>query len=317
MLVEFSPEVFKGIDQLSPIVAVLACVIKGRHDWSPDPLTLEAAKPYFKKHTPTMCSIYLELGRKGSVSAAWRPPLNTKSVHVKLDYLADVAEDLCRSAVLVVEDLRSDGCFIRAIAEVFRADRLLNALSHDWLEIWHGGGEQLPVVAMAARHSFRREVRVVTFLDSDRWLPGQFTKAHDKAGNLQKSGILVHVLELREAENYVPNHILAASNARHRRDVARKMGHMKRLNPAQRGHYDMKTGFRQKNGTVAVRKEQKELFDNLDEGTLRALGEGFGSDLLSKLEERCGKLTVSDFSKLGPGIEDELRELLSMISMVI
>jgi len=115
MRVEFSPEIFKGSEQLPPIVAVLACVVDGRHDWSPDPLTLEAAERYFKIHIPTMCSIYLELGRKGTVSSAWRPPPNTESVHVNLGDLADVAGDLCRSAVLVVAGSPSHPtrCFLR------------------------------------------------------------------------------------------------------------------------------------------------------------------------------------------------------------
>jgi len=278
MRVEFALDVFGGDAPMPPIVNLMECVAVGRHDWSADPLTLDAAERYFEIHTPKAGPTYLELGRKGSVDAAWRPPGTTTLVRITLSDLADVAEDLCRPAVLIVEDLHSDGCFVRAVAKVFRADHLLKALSHGWLVIRHGGGERLALVAEKDRRAFRREVRVVALLDSDRRRPQERTRAHEKADDLRNSGILVHVLELREAENYVPNRVLSVAIARPR-DARRKLECVKRLSPTQRGHYDMKIGFRQKNGTVAVHSEQKELFDGLDGGTVRALGDGFGRDL--------------------------------------
>lgn len=163
------------------IVKVMECVAHGRHDWSADPLTLDAAECYFEIHTPKMVSTYLELGRKGLVDAAWRPRGTTTLVHITLSDLDDIAEDLCRPAVLVVEDLHSDGCFVRAIAKVFRADHLLKALSSDWLVIRHGAGERLGLVAKEDRRLFSREVRVVALLDSDRRRPQERTKAHEKA----------------------------------------------------------------------------------------------------------------------------------------
>ncbi|MGH3943011.1 MAG: hypothetical protein ACRDTG_31190 [Pseudonocardiaceae bacterium] len=316
MRVEFALEVFTRDGPMPPIVKVLECVAEGRHDWSADPPTLDAAESYFNIHAPKMSATYLELGRKGLVGAAWQPSSATALVHVMLSDLADVAEDLCRPAVLVVEDLNSDGFFVHAIAQVFRADRILEALSQGWLVIRHAGGEPLVTVAQADRCTFRREVRVVALLDSDRWLPQQRTRAHDKADDLRKSGILVHVLELREAENYVPNRVLSATIARPR-DAQRKLKYVKRLTLVQRGYYDMKYGFRRRNGTIAVRNEQQELFHSLEEETMRALAEGFGRNLLSKLKQNCASLTVDDFAKLGPGVVAELRELLLMINKVV
>ncbi|MGB6162120.1 MAG: hypothetical protein WCF33_17250 [Pseudonocardiaceae bacterium] len=79
----------------------------------------------------------------------------------------------------------------------------------------------------------------------------------------------------------------------------------------------MKNGFRQKNGTFAIHSEQKELFGGLDGEIVRALGAGFGRDLLQILERQCGSLTEEDFFKLGPEVVTELHELLSMISRVV
>lgn len=316
MRVELHPGIFTGNGPMPPIVKVMECIVHGRHDWSADPRTLDAAERYFEICAPTMGSTYVELGRKGLVDAAWRPPGATTPLLITLSDLADVVEDLCRPAVLVVEDLHSDGCFVRAIAQVFRADHLLKALSNDWLVIRHGAGERLVVVAKEDRRLFRCKVRVVALLDSDRRRPHERTKAHEKADDLQESRILVHVLEFREAENYVPNRVLSAAIARPR-DARRKLNYVKRLSPAQRGHYDMKTGFLQKNGKVAIHSEQKELFDGLDDESVRALGVGFGRDLLQMLEQRSGSLTEEDFSKLGPGVVAELQALLSMISRVV
>lgn len=283
MRVELHPGIFTGDSPLSPIVKVMDCVAHGRHDWSADSRTLDAAERYFEIHAPTMCSTYLELGRKGLVDAAWRPRGTTTLVCITLSDLPDVVEDLCRPAVLVVEDLQSDGCFVRAIAKVFRADHLLNALSSGWLVIRHGGGERLGLVAQDDRSLFLREVRVVALLDSDRRRPQERTKAHEKADDLRESGILVHVLEFREAENYVPNRVLSAAIARSR-DARRKLEYVKRLSPAQRGYYDMKIGFRQKNGTFAIHSEQKELFDGLNSEIVSALGTGFGGHLVVEMK---------------------------------
>lgn len=296
MRVELHPGVFTGNGPLSPIIQVMQCVAHGRHDWSADSLTLDAAERYFVIHAPTMGPTYLELGRKGLVDAAWRPPGTTTLVRITLSDLSDVAEDLCRPAVLVVEDLESDGCFVRAIVKVFRADHLRKALSRDWLVIRHGAGERLVLVAQEDRRLFRCEVRVVALLDSDRRRPQERTKAHEKADGLQGSGILVHVLEFREAENYVPNRVLSATIAR-RKDARRKLEYIKRLSSAQRGYYDMKIGFRQKGDAFTIHSEQKELFGGLDDEIVRALGAGFGQGLLRQLESQCDNLTEEDFSK--------------------
>lgn len=316
MRVEFAVDVFTENAPMVPIVKLMECVAGGRHDWFADPLTLDAAKRYFEIHAPTMGPAYLELGRKGSVAASWRPPAATALVHIAFSDVAALADDLCRPAVLVVEDLGSDGCFVRAIAKVFRADHLLTALSSGWLVIRHGGGERLGMIAEAERRVFRREVRVAALLDSDRRRPQERTKAHEKADDLQKLGILVHVLELREAENYVPNHVLSAATDR-RREAQRKLKYVKRLSLTQRGHYDMKNGFRQKDGTFAIHSDQRRLFDGVDEEIVRALREGFGRGLLLILERQCGSLTEEDFSKLGPGVVAELHELLAKISRVV
>lgn len=316
MRIEFDIEIFTKDAPVPPVISLLECVTAGRHDWVADPETLDAADSYFRVHVPTMRSGYSELGRKGAVDASWRPVTgNDARVRIMLDDVADVAADLCRSAVLVIEDQQSDGCFVRSIARVFARNRILTALKNDWLVLRHAGGERIVNVAEADRLTFRRLVRVVALLDSDRWLPHQRTVSHDKADQLRRMGVQVHVLELREAENYVPNRILHAVGRPS--ESSRRLDSLKRLTPEQRGHYDMKHGFRQRGGAVAVRGEQRELFRDLDKDTMHGLAEGFGSKLLAMLERECGRLALGDFTALGNTIVAELTGLLSMIDSVI
>jgi hypothetical protein len=319
MRVEFAVEVFTDDAPLPPLVMLLDGIARGRHNWWADPASLAAAEIYFGLHAPRMVASYLELGRKGTVHSAWQSAseVSPATVRITLADLADLVEDLSRPAVLVVEDHVSDGCFVRALARVFAAERLLAALDRDWLVIRHGGGERLVSVAKAEREAFRRSVRVVTLLDSDRWLPDQQTHSHEKADQLRRHGVLTHVLTLREAENYLPNHVLHAAVARPS-DASRRLDHLKQLDQRQRGYFDMKHGFRRTaTGEPTVRDEQKELYADLDAGTVRVLSGGFGSHLLPLLERECARLTEQDFHKLGPAVVAELRELLSMINSVV
>ena len=48
MRVELHPGIFTGNDPMPPIVKVMECIVHGRHDWSADPRTLDAAERYFE-----------------------------------------------------------------------------------------------------------------------------------------------------------------------------------------------------------------------------------------------------------------------------
>jgi hypothetical protein len=215
--------------------------------------------------------------------------------------------------VLVVEDQETDGCFVRALAEIFRADRLRRALSKDWLLIVHGGGSgSLARVAREAARRFHRSIRVSALYDSDRLVPGTHTGCHTKANALAADAIVVHVLELREAENYVPNKVLASCGKPSH--AARKLGLLKRLTPQQRGHFAMKKGF---GPACVVPPEQAELFADLDSEILIGLRDGFGNDLLHRLSAMSSQLTERDFAAQGIDVDAEIRRFLGKIATVI
>jgi hypothetical protein len=315
MRVDISADVFVTATSLRPILNLLHCFATGRHDWSTSPLVVNAARGYLRIEAPGMAATIANLGQKAIVNAAWQTPISTNIVHVKSDNLIDMVEDLCRSAVVVVEDQENDGRFIRALAYVFGITRIIDAIEKGWLVVRHSGGERLLLVAQHERRAFRRQVRIAALLDSDRLVPSARTKNHDKADQLAALGLVVHVLELREAENYVPNRVLAAAGRAS--EMSSKLTELKRMSDVQRGHFDMKHGFGPVNGEPIVKDEQSALFTGLDNRTLRTLRGGFGRHLLSLLEAESKRLKAKDFAGVGLGVEFELRKILVKIESVI
>ncbi|HEX5496812.1 MAG TPA: hypothetical protein VFX70_19795 [Mycobacteriales bacterium] len=316
MRVDLSVETFGGAEALPDLLSLLRCFAEGRHDWVAGPAVVAAAERYLTEHAPRLAASSVGLARKGTVAAMWSGGCDRSApVRVGPGDLADHAADLCRPAVLVVEDHLSDGCFVRALAEVFRAQRLRRALSQGWLEITHGGGSSLVKVAESVAGRYRRRVRAAALLDSDRLVPGQHTDSHRKAERLARAGVVVHVLELREAENYLPDRVLGRPNRSG--GCARKVRLLARLTPEQRGHFDMKNGFGPPQHPPAFPIEQVILFGQLDSGTLVGLRGGFGRDLLRRLAGACAELTEEDFASVGPDVAGELRSLLATLTSVI
>lgn len=313
MRVDIAAGVFHAPDALTDLLNLLRCFAEGRHDWVADPAVIDASRRYFTGHAPHFVGGATELAAKGTVATAWTgssdPPL---TVRIEPENLAQYASDLCQAAVLVVEDQDSDGHFVGALAEIFRAERLRRALAEDWLQIGHGGGGSLAKVAKSATEHFQLCVRVAALLDSDRLVPGARTASHTKADSLVGLGIVVHVLELREAENYVPNKVLARCGRP--REASSKLELLKRLSPEQRGYFDMKDGFKRAD---AVPSAQSGLFSGLDDRILRGLGHGFGTDLLHRLSGMKEDLTEHDFAALGTDVVPEIRRLLCAIASVI
>jgi hypothetical protein len=285
---------------------------------------MEVAGTYLRSNVPALADIYLELAHKGTVAAqSWSAATAAVDVMpVDAARLRSAVADLCRPAILVVENQAADGCFVRAVAAVFGFTRVTQALATDmgWLEICHGGGSDLVQVATTAAGRFRELTRVVALLDSDRLVPRGPAPGDDKQRRLHSAGkILVHVLRLREAENYVPNAVLGRVPRRHARAVAARLHCLKQLSPTQRGHFDMKYGLGAAFDGATVAGPQHALYQAVNPRILRGLQDGFGKDLLSRLERVSleGGVSEQDFASLGPGVVAELRSLLTMLDSVI
>jgi hypothetical protein len=316
MRVDLTTEAFTEADALTNLLALMRCFADGRHDWVASDAVLAAAERYLSEHAPRLAAVLLDLGRKGAVATLWGGPSGLgQLVQVSGSDLPDYTADLCRPATLVVEDQDSDGCFIRAIARVFAADRVELALANGWLEICHGGGGSAVKVAEAAAGRYRRVPLVSALLDSDRMVPGQRTAAHDKADRLRMLGIAVHVLEFREAENYVPNRVLRGVGRA--REASRRLELLRQLTLRQRAYLDMKVGFGPVNQPPRVHPAQQDLFRDVHQQVLIGLRGGFGNDLLRQMADTSESLTEQDFASLGDGVAAELRSMLLTVSSVI
>jgi hypothetical protein len=298
---------------LNALYALLRCFADGPHDWVADERVVAAAAAFLPRHLPQQAQTYLELARDGLVGQrGWTGTSQaTEVVRVERADLDDLSADLCRPAVLVLENHESDGYFITAIAHAFGADRVRTALVREWLQIEHGGGGDLVKVAERAAGRFRRLTRVVALLDSDRLVPRQRTANDDNAERLAASRIVTHVLILREAENYAPHRVLAAIGRR--REAADKLRAFKTLDRDQRGHFDMKKGFGPTNGPPKIKEEQTVLYANLGRQARFALRGGFGQDILKRMHDSRESLSAKDFAHLGETAVAELRELLAAV----
>jgi hypothetical protein len=312
--VSFAADVFADPAALTDILDLIRAFATGRHDLMADPEIIAAATSYLSVNAPGHVAAFNLLAHKGTVAATWAPVrTHLAAIEVTSATLEAHAADLRESAVLVVEDQDSDGHFVRAVCAALRAERILQALDNGWLEIAHGGGSDgVQRVAKAKVKRFRITARVMALLDSDRMLPGQATRAHKKEQNLAAAGIQVHVLEFREAENYVPDQVLGRI-VRHKKSAIR-LTVFRRLSPEQRAFFDMKKGFKA-GGDVPI--AQQSLYVNLGTQVLRGLQTGFGDDLLRHFKEASASLTERDFNELGPSVIPELRDFLAKLASVI
>lgn len=324
MRVELAPEIFRDTDphtaqpyhpqDLEHLYDLLRCFTEGRHDWVADALVVVAVETFLPDHLPKLAGTYVALARKAAVTAqAWTgTSQHTDVVRVSRADLVEHAADLCQRAVLVVENQENDGYFLETIAYVLGEQRIIRAIEERWVDIENGGGSDLVKVAMKAAGRFRRVVRVVAVLDSDRLIPRQRTGNHDKADKLQGMKVASHVLTRREAENYVPHRVLA--DIGRRGEASRRLTLLKRLTPEQRDHYDMKYGFRKVEKSAEALRAYQELFDALDQDMRAGLHDGFGTDLLKRLHADRARLTEHDFAQLGQDVVAELRALLATIA---
>lgn len=319
MRVELTADIFAEpadpADRYDPhdLHALLRCFHDDRHEWVTSVEVVEAVRAYLPSRLPELADTYASIAEDAMVKAyAWTGTSQRQDVvRVGRADLADHTADLCRPAVVVVENSGSDAGFLTTVAHAFRHDRILTALARSWLEIHSAGGSgEVPRVAREHAARYRRLVRVVAVFDSDSLIPGQRTGNHDSADQLATANVAVHVLVRREAENYVPHRVLARIGRQ--REASRKLTLLKRLTPQQRAHIDMKYGFgKAKPAEVAT---QQELFGSLDPVVRRALYDGFGKNLLERFAEHREQLTEDDFTALGDEVVAELRRLLDLIA---
>lgn len=249
--------------------------------------------------------------KKSFSRAMYNPPDPTVPV-VDCQGLDQAYRELVLPAAIVVENGRHDGAFLRALANVLGRSDLIDALESGRASVVHGGGSTTKQVIEDEIEARPPLGRVVCFVDSDRLSGTEEAQSARVVEAARIRGVVVHVLKLREAENYLPNRVLGTIEPR--RHSSRKLDALKRLSLSQRGYFDMKAGFQAAKRHPDRKKRQDLLFgERLND--CPALENGFGDGLLVRFHLMSDHVSVSDFDSLG--VTDELNELCDTIEGVL
>jgi hypothetical protein len=314
MRVETAAEVFQTDDHAHDVLALVRHFREKRHDWALNPLVVPAVEDYLDRHVPLLARSYKDLARQAALrEGAYTTPRDGRPVRITPEDIANLVHDLGRPAVVMVENDASDGGFIKAVARILRDAGVLAAIDNEWLVIDHAGGApDLFRRAKDKRDRFRRLSRVAAVLDGDRMLPGDPPDHHEDIEKLRAGDVRVHVLQLREIENYIPDRVLRLVGPQCRPEI--KIAALGSLTKEQRGHYDMKVGF--KNGNVAP--AQEELYENVPRDVIEDLDGGFGRKVIATFLTHAEVVTEEDLrSDVGPDVPAELRAMLAMIREIV
>jgi hypothetical protein len=319
MRVELSTEVIAAPAPVPSAIQAVGRLLESfdqsRHFWVVDPETEPTLAQYLHRHFPSLAQTYLKLAETAAVqSTAWTGTTQRgRTFVVTRSDLEDHAADLCRAAILVVENLPGDKYFVLAVVHAFRRDAIREAFEQGWVEFRHGGGSgSVAAVAEEAAGFFRRQARVAVLYDSDSMHPEDKDEQTNwpKAVRLREKGIPAHVLIRREAENYAPDKVLAVCGRQS--EAVERLKHLATLLPHQRGHYDMKNGL-----PVHDHPKQRELFAGLTPQSRQGLRSGFGRQVLNQMFELRDDLREADFEEMDAEAAADLRTLLALIESLI
>ena len=154
--------------------------------------------------------------------------------------------------VVIVEDVHSDGAWIRLVASNLRP-RLARQTTGDspCLEFHHAGGitqipaeiERIAKLYQSSRQAAHWPLRVVAVSDSDAKLPGTISQqATAVRAAAIKTGADFHILNKRTIENYVPDETLM-DYASVRRSSLPAAEYITSFGKVARDHYPMKKGL--------------------------------------------------------------------------
>jgi hypothetical protein len=158
---------------------------------------------------------------------------------------------------VLLENARTDGAFLRAMLPQAHREALLQAEQRRWWECSNGGGcgevrAWAQTHAPAQRPSHEAQAwavsRHVAVLDSDARSPGVVSaQIQGVQQACEAAGVLVHVLERRCSENYLPLPALRrwaeSVHGQARSERLRRVNALGRLPRETRHHYNMKRGF--------------------------------------------------------------------------
>lgn len=187
---------------------------------------------------------------------------------------------------IVAEDAGGDGGFLRCVAHGLDRAAICRAFEEKRLRLCHGGGSGLDAeLRRRAAELPETRKRIFVLMDSDKLdqahEPGKRKSAQKYE---EKFGVLTHVLERREIENYLPAELLRnhVFNKRHSQDNEQRLRLLFKLwreafTSAQRAFFDMEKGLHDKSAPQERQLVAVLLEDDVHHGY--ALHGGFGGTI--------------------------------------
>ncbi len=299
MIVEFAEDVLADPTAFDPIDKIMRLILEGRHYlWME--LILEQTA-WFRSLSERHRETYKDIARR-----SYNLPLDRSFDRVKVTRQAvsralrpEIAyKYLSEDLTVVLENVESDGAFMRLVLAKFSPNRLLRSYNEGWLRFQAagGGGSIWGCVEEIQKHqvdtALLRESdlpgRLLIFRDSDAMYPGHVKK--DVEISISRSialGVSFFCTQKREMENYLPIKILRYEFADTKPDL---MNAFESLKQEQRDHFDMKNGYPQ-----GVPNEQVALFAGVTPDVMRHLSLGFHQRVWALFSKYFESVSKRDF----------------------
>jgi hypothetical protein len=227
---------------------------------------------------------------------------------------------------IVVENARNDQAFLFAVADRYQRQQLRQAVESMWIRFENGGGitEMLQRAKEWVGENLQESLRSFWIFDSDALAPGHpSATACGLDRECKRARIEHHQLRRRMAESYLPVPAIRDLWPGADPDRKRAARAFARLSPAQRHHFNMKSGFggdlrsinsgrREAHVPSEAHKAASELFEgissedrkNLEHGLNQKIRDLFTDDRLLDRDEWFAQ-------------DDETREMRDTIDAIL
>lgn len=322
-------EVFHDENAWFDLLSFLKLFLEERHVWDLSDSEAIERSPWLS-HAPD--STYTLKARESYETCLKRgfysePASNLQSLRISLKEdasnsvhtLASGLQVLTQPAWVVVENSQSDGAFLKAISAACQPEReqVSTAFQKGWLKLQHaGGGDELMKRVTELVDTKHIPERILVLVDSDRYYPGPDSKKIIRLrSDCAKSKVGLVVLSKREIENYLPLRLLE----KHANELGQKRLYaaFAQLSQTQRDFFDIKNGFRSKDGVAGkthIPKEHGTLFDSLPPGVdLDDLSVGFGKHAWKLFEK---PITRDDIEALYSDKPQDVSEIDALLDQI-
>jgi hypothetical protein len=174
-----------------------------------------------------------------------------------------------------------------------------------------GGNGELPKLIQEYEAKAREDgmpLRAIVLTDSDAEVPEAVScDALNVSQACNDAGIQCCILRKRSIENYIPDEVLDAWLP-YPGYLRRTLDALKRLNVEQRDHFPMKKGLK----LGAARDVVKSLYQGVSVADQADLEQGFGQDVIHKLDDYADTLSADALRRRD--IQGELDHLVEMIA---